>query len=146
MQVLHYYRNTDLKPMDAEGLACLAVHCDKYDCRVALLPWTYYWFHNLEPLSQSSEDLSFLLLAAYKFDEREHFSNVSAMLLKRLTLDTRSKWHDHEMLSLLPETFSSMSLSQLYKFSTILIVHRCYCHQNPSSIMYDSLPSPSCYC
>jgi hypothetical protein len=53
LEAFHHYHNTDLKPLNAKELACLAIHCDKYDCRAVLRPWTYYWFHNLEPVPQS---------------------------------------------------------------------------------------------
>lgn len=110
LQVLHYCRNTVAKPSSAKELACIAIHCDKYDCRVALSPWTYYWFHDFESsLLSSSEELSYVLLAAYKFDQWEHFSKISASAIERLTPGFPAKWHDHEMFSLLPEAVSGMS-------------------------------------
>jgi len=117
LQILHYHRDSELELITAEELACLAIHCDKYDCRTALQPWTFYWFRNLGSCFQSSEELSFLLLAAYKFDTRELFAKVSVMALKQLTLEYPTKWYDHEMLSLIPETVSGMSFYLFQNFT-----------------------------
>jgi hypothetical protein len=50
LKTLHYHK-TNQCPVDAERLASIAVHCDKYDCTGALSSWTSYWFNNLAPIN-----------------------------------------------------------------------------------------------
>jgi hypothetical protein len=86
LKALHYYKLNQC-PIDAERLASIAVHCDKYDCTGALSSWISYWFNNLILINRRPEELGFLLLATYNFDDTEQFKEISAMALRDLTLD-----------------------------------------------------------
>lgn len=58
LTALHYRGIDQLHPIDAERLATLAIHCDKYDCINALRPWISQWFHNLEMTTETTEELA----------------------------------------------------------------------------------------
>ncbi len=81
LKALHY-RKPNQCAVDAERLASIAVHCDKYDCTGALSSWISYWFSNLTPITRRPEDLGFLLLAAYNFNYAEQFKEISASALE----------------------------------------------------------------
>jgi hypothetical protein len=68
LNVLHFRGSGENHVMNAERLARLAIHCDKYDLTNALGPWVSFWSNNVERMSQSSEDSGFMLLAAYLFN------------------------------------------------------------------------------
>jgi hypothetical protein len=106
LKALHYHKPNQC-PVDAERLASIAVHCDKYDCTGALSSWISYWLNNLTPITRRPEDLGFLLLAAYNFDDAEQFKEISARALRDLTLDFPLAWKSYNILSLLPENIPS---------------------------------------
>jgi len=108
LRALHYHPIGELEPSNAKELACLAIHCDKYDCRASLKSWIYCWFSLLEPRSEEPEHLSFLLLAAYKFTEPKQFANISALIVNKMPPEFPATSYDHEMFSLLPETVTGM--------------------------------------
>lgn len=88
LEILHHQHPAEIDPnKNAKELACIAIHCDKYDCRSAIRPWTYYWFRDLETGQWSPTELTLLLVAAYRFDEPRQFANVSAMAVKYMPLE-----------------------------------------------------------
>jgi hypothetical protein len=104
LEILHHHPPADIDPnKNAKELACIAIHCDKYDCRVALRPWTYYWFRDLETIQRSPMELTLLLVAAYRFNEPRQFANISAMAVKYMPLEGLTNWCDHEMYDHFPE-------------------------------------------
>jgi len=103
LKAVHYNYTKQLDAIDAEGLASLAIHCDKYNCRDALYPWISYWFNSFEQRTLSSQDLGFLVLAAYKFGERKHFADISTRALRELPLHFSTTWQSYEMFNLLPK-------------------------------------------
>jgi hypothetical protein len=80
LKALHYHCTGEFDPVDAEELASIAVHCDKYNCRAALRPWIFCWFNNLERLTRSSEELAF-----------SYLQPTSSMIPG--TLQTYPQWH-----------------------------------------------------
>ncbi|KAL7818375.1 hypothetical protein V8C26DRAFT_397482 [Trichoderma gracile] len=110
LRVLHYkYAQVSL-PMKPAALATLAVHCDKYGCNEALMPWAAHWCSKLKDVA-APEDLGFMLLAAYMF-RSSSFSEVAARAVSELPPDFASVWAEHEVLALLPETITA-ALSDL---------------------------------
>ena len=111
LEILHhcYAVDIDTRNPDSEALAQIAFCCDKYDCRAALRPWTYYWFRDLEHVQYSPEKLRFLLPAAYCFDEPGHFKLISAMVIKDFPLE----WYQYATFDRLSEVVSGISLSML---------------------------------
>ena len=64
LRTLHYQGINQLRAIDAEMLATVAVHCDNYDCINALSPWLSYWLTNLENTIFSSYTLVFAVRSA----------------------------------------------------------------------------------
>jgi len=64
--VLHYQNVETYVTLHAKELAAVALHSDKYDCTRALRPWISQWFGRIRGVS-STDDLAFLLVAAYFF-------------------------------------------------------------------------------
>lgn len=86
LRILHYRWPEHPEIVDAERLASIAVHCDKYDCTMAMAPWASRWFDRLAPVVDAPEELEFLLLAAYKLNDAQQFAKVSARAVPIQTL------------------------------------------------------------
>lgn len=108
LRTLHYQSINQLHAIDAEMLATVAAHCDKYDCINALSPWMSYWLTNLENTTNSSEDFGFLLLTTYLLDDSKQFKEISAKAIADSSQDFSLTWKDHTILDLLPETVKCM--------------------------------------
>lgn len=63
--------------MNAERLALMAIHFDKYDFIKALRPWIFKWIYDCQPIT-TEEEYGYLLLAAHLFREKDQFSRLSA--------------------------------------------------------------------
>ncbi|PVH91051.1 hypothetical protein DM02DRAFT_546556 [Periconia macrospinosa] len=100
--ILHFRGGGKNDEMDAERLARLAIHCDKYDLAKALGPWVSVWFENVKKTMEPSEELGFMLLAAHLFDNCGEFQEMSEMALKILPLGFEEEWESQELLALLP--------------------------------------------
>jgi hypothetical protein len=107
LDILHYQAGDDNRKMDAERLARLSIHCDKYDCVRALGPWVSIWFQNLTSTNQPATEFGFKLLATYLFNDSEKFKEVSKMSLEELIPDFSVEWEEEEILTLLPTSVSS---------------------------------------
>merc|ERR1711964_577307 len=104
LEILHHPPPADIDPnKNAREIASIAIHCDKYDCRAALRPWTYYWFRDLGTGQRSPTELTLFLVAAYRFDEPRQFSAVSTMAVKYMPLEVLANWDDDERLDHFPE-------------------------------------------
>ncbi|PLN78367.1 hypothetical protein BDW42DRAFT_175095 [Aspergillus taichungensis] len=101
ISILHYQGPPQGDAMTAEDFATLAVHCDKYDCIRALLPWTFKWFNDLQSIT-TAEDYGYLLLAAHFFRSSADFSRIFKKAQKQLPSNFSTKWDSVEILDLLP--------------------------------------------
>jgi hypothetical protein len=106
LDVLHYKADREFHILDAEALALLAIHCDKYDCARALGPWISTWFDKMVRSSQSGVDLGYQLLAAYMFNDANKFLEISKAALEEMTPDLPTKWLQEDTLTLLPTSIS----------------------------------------
>ena len=114
LEILHHHPPADIDPTkNARELASIAIHCDKYDCRAALRPWTYYWFRDLGTGQRSPTELTLLLVAAYRFDEPRQFSVVSTMAVKYMPLEVLTNWDDDDRLDHFPEVAAGTSEVEL---------------------------------
>ncbi|PVH92414.1 hypothetical protein DM02DRAFT_508345, partial [Periconia macrospinosa] len=102
LNILHFRSSDDNYGMDAERLARLAIHCDKYDLPKALGPWISFWFDKVETASASSEELGFMLLAAYLFNDIKKFREISEMALIKTSPGFEDNWEEQDLLALLP--------------------------------------------
>jgi hypothetical protein len=107
LDVLHYKADREFHCLDAEALALLAIHCDKYDCAKALKPWVSTWFEGMYESSQPGMDLGYQLLAAYMFNDRKKFFEISRVALEEITPDIPTTWLQKDTLTLLPTSISS---------------------------------------
>jgi hypothetical protein len=103
LNVLHYRADGEDHVMNAEKLARLAIHCDKYDCVDASGPWVLYWFKDVERMSQSPRDVGFVLLAAYLFK----FMDFSKATSTELAPNFYVEWEEEDTLVILPTSISS---------------------------------------
>ncbi|KAH8600089.1 hypothetical protein B0O99DRAFT_682550 [Bisporella sp. PMI_857] len=110
---LHYKGIKEIQSVDAECLASIAIHCDKYNCVSALSPWLSYWFGKITPLAETSEELGFLLLAAYKCDDAEKFKEMSRRALRKFTPVFGSTWGFDEKLSFFPDSFQDIIIKRI---------------------------------
>ncbi|KAH0491868.1 hypothetical protein TgHK011_003271 [Trichoderma gracile] len=99
--ILHFKCAQVPLTMKPKELATLAIQADKYNFNEALRPWAAQWCNNFEDLT-ASEDLGFMLLAAYML-RSPSFSGIAARIVKQLTPGFASVWEEHELLALLPE-------------------------------------------
>lgn len=91
-------------------LARLAIHCDKYDCCMALRAWSGHWCNMLQS-PNTPEDIGHILLAAYML-RAPNLSGIAAQAAKHLAPDFQSTWKGHEILQLLPEGFPGLALAR----------------------------------
>lgn len=107
--VLHFRKSSEAISMDAQSLATLSIHCDKYDCFKALRPWVFAWFRNFQS-RQSVEDYGHLLLAAHFFRSTEHFSGMIKRAQLHLPPGFSAKWETSDILNMLPGAIISKFL------------------------------------
>jgi hypothetical protein len=107
LNVLHYQAGREVHVMNAERLASLAIHCDKYDCVNALGAWVSHWFRNVERMSQPPQDFGFMLLAAYMFNDTGQFMKLSKAASTELAPGFSEEWEEEEILAILPASISS---------------------------------------
>ena len=107
MNILHYQADSGEHTIDAEKLARLATHCDKYDCTGALSPWAAIWFAKLEEEKPPCPQYGFQLLAAYLFNDSSHFLKISKAATSELKPSSPLRWLQEDILALLPESVSS---------------------------------------
>jgi hypothetical protein len=119
LDVLHYKADREFHVLDAEALALLAIHCDKYDCARALGPWVSTWFEEMVESSQSGVDLGYQLLAAYMFNDSKKFKEISKAALEEITPDIPTKWLQKDTLTLLPTSISSRSSKRSVKHGCV---------------------------
>lgn len=100
--ILHFRGSGKNSDIDAERLACLAIHCDKYDLVKALGPWVSVWFENVKRTIEPSEELGFMLLAAHLLNDSTEFREMSKMAIKLMPLGFEEEWEKQELLALLP--------------------------------------------
>ncbi|OGM44094.1 hypothetical protein ABOM_007322 [Aspergillus bombycis] len=99
--ILHY-KGSGEDQMNAERLALMAIHCDKYDCIKALRPWIFKWFYDCQPIT-TDEEYGYLLLSAHLFREKDQFSRLSASAQTQLSPEFIIKWQGIDILKLLPD-------------------------------------------
>lgn len=87
-------------------LARLAIHCDKYDCCMALRAWSSHWCNMLQS-PNTPEDIGHILLAAYML-RAPNLAGIAAQAAKQLAPDFQAAWKGHEILKLLPEAFPGL--------------------------------------
>ncbi|RDK41723.1 hypothetical protein M752DRAFT_29135 [Aspergillus phoenicis ATCC 13157] len=104
--ILHYQGDRE-DQMNAERLAFIAVHCDKYICTTALRPWIFKWFHDCQPV-RTDEEYGYLLLAAHLFRDNDQFSRLSASAQTRLSPKFLNKWQEIDILKFLPDAIGGM--------------------------------------
>ncbi|KXG49675.1 uncharacterized protein PGRI_056430 [Penicillium griseofulvum] len=103
LAILHYQEPQDVPNTDAEWLANLAVHCDKYDCVKALNPWVLNWFQNFPP-TRLMEKYGHLILAAHLFRSEEHFSRLTSKAQVHLNLNFHYYWDGVQILDRIPDS------------------------------------------
>lgn len=111
MTILHYQADSGEEAIDAEKLARLANHCDKYDCTRAVSPWAATWFTKLEEQKSPHSQYGFQLLAAYLFNASSQFSKISKAAMSELKASCSLQWPEEELMALLPENVSSKQSS-----------------------------------
>jgi len=107
LNVLHYRAGGEDHVMNAERLARLAIHCDKYDCVNALGAWVTHWIKNVERMSQPPKEFGFMLLAAYMFNDSGKFMELSKAASTELAPGFSVEWEKEETLAILPACISS---------------------------------------
>jgi hypothetical protein len=113
MEILHYQADSEEQVVNAEKLARLANHCDKYDCTRAVSPWAATWFTKLEEQKSPHSQYGFQLLAAYVFNAPSQFSKISKAATSELKPSCSLQWPEEELMALLPEIVSSKQSSIL---------------------------------
>jgi hypothetical protein len=107
LNILHHQADIGEHLVDAEKLARLAIHCDKYDCTKALSPWAAVWFTKLEESKSLRPLYGFQLLAACLFNDPGNFLKVSKAAMSALEPSCPAQWPQEDILALLPESLSS---------------------------------------
>lgn len=102
LSILHFQSGDESDIVDAEKLARLAIHCDKYDLGNALRPWISRWFDKVGRPSELSGKLGLVLLAAYMMNDAARFREVSENALKEVPVELVKEWDEQELLALLP--------------------------------------------
>ncbi|EAU34574.1 predicted protein [Aspergillus terreus NIH2624] len=102
IRILHYQEPEQGVSVDAETLAKISIHCDKYDCVKALNPWVFKWFSELQHIT-TVEEHGYLLLAAHLFRSAEQFSTVSIKAQTQLPCMFIARWEKVHMMDLLPD-------------------------------------------
>ncbi|KAE8154406.1 hypothetical protein BDV25DRAFT_135840 [Aspergillus avenaceus] len=103
LRILHHQEPTANDSMNAEKLAVIAIHCNKYDCIEAVRPWTFKWFGDLSFIA-TTEDYGYMLLAAHLFGSAEQFSKISVAAQVQLSSKLLTKWDVVDIMRLLPDT------------------------------------------
>lgn len=116
ISILHYQGPPQSDEMSAKDFATLAIHCDKYDCIRALMPWTYKWFNDFQHI-KTAEDYGYILLAAHFFRSSAEFSQISAKAQTQLPLSFSTEWDKVDMLDLLPDRVQSESYPYILEAS-----------------------------
>lgn len=109
--ILHYQEPSEVISMNAESLAILAIHCDKYDRIKALRPWVSYWFSRFQSTHNTVVEYGLLLLAAHLFRSSEHFSTLSKKSQINLTPGFALEWEKIEILNTMPDHVKCKSFS-----------------------------------
>jgi hypothetical protein len=104
LRVLHYQGSPKDYVMEAETLARLSIHCDKYDCTRALGPWVPTWLRNVGRKDDSAYALGFQILAAYTFGHSLEFRNKSRTATLQLTLSFVEAWEEERLFAILPSS------------------------------------------
>jgi hypothetical protein len=102
LDVLHYQADSGDHVMDAEKLAQLAIHCDKYDLTKALGPWVSTWFQNIVDTPGRTVGLGYRLLAASLFNDSEKFSDISKEVVETVDTDFSVLWMQNGIKTLSP--------------------------------------------
>jgi hypothetical protein len=100
LRILHYRWPDEPAIADAERLASIAIHCDKYDCTMPVAPWASRWFGRLAPVADTSEELQFLFFAAYKLNDAAQFAKIS---VRAAPIQTLGMCKSNVMLNTLPD-------------------------------------------
>lgn len=100
---LHYQEPDIEVEVDAKMFANIAVHCDKYDCVVAIRPWITVWFGKTQwNEANPTEELGFLLTASHLMRSSVYFSKFSQKAQVHLTMGFASKWDEYAVMDMLP--------------------------------------------
>ncbi|RYO00069.1 hypothetical protein AA0121_g13445 [Alternaria tenuissima] len=97
LRVLHYQGSSADHKMDAETLARLSHHCDKYDCTRALRPWVQIWLKNVATKDESAKAMGFQILAAFIFDDTLEFRRKSRTATLQLEPSFVAAWEEEEL-------------------------------------------------
>jgi hypothetical protein len=100
LRILHYRWPDEPAIVDAERLASIGIHCDKYDCTMPVAPWASRWFGRLAPVADTSEELQFLFFAAYKLNDAAQFAKIS---VRAVPIQTLGMCKSSVMLNTLPD-------------------------------------------
>ncbi|CAO2655386.1 Nn.00g104500.m01.CDS01 [Neocucurbitaria sp. VM-36] len=111
LNVLHYQAGYEDHVIDAEKLARLAIHCDKYDCTKALAPWVSIWFKDIKEPGQPPVDFGFQILAAYMFNNAKKFEEISKAALEEMAPEFSAQWMQQDILKLLPDRISAITIN-----------------------------------
>lgn len=106
LEILHFRYDIKDDDINAERLARLATHSDKYDLSRALSSWVPFWFEKVVNMIEPSDDLGLTLLAAYTFNDVEKFQAISGMALKKLSPGFDDGWESQDLMALLPTNIS----------------------------------------
>jgi hypothetical protein len=109
LDVLHYKADSTYQVVDAEKLARLAIHCDKYDCTKALGPWVSTWFKNVAETPGDLVEIGFRLLAAYLFNDSGRFAQISKEAIGEVIPGFSLTWEEKKITTLLPSGVPSKS-------------------------------------
>jgi hypothetical protein len=109
LDVLHYQADITYQDVNAEKLARLAIHCDKYDCTKALGPWVSTWFKDVAVTPGDMVELGFRLLAAYLLNDSGRFAQISKEAMEEVTSNFSMIWEEKEIATLLPSGLPSKS-------------------------------------
>lgn len=137
LRILHHCRHD--RPFQLKEplkLATVAIHCDKYDCSNPLDVWIRGWMgdQNLGPLGIcTAEGIGLLLVAAYMFRRNNAFlSSFGSRASKFLMPGFVSVWKQNELISLLPEAFTSKSTTPCSAVRTFRLLRTATLSNNVS--------------
>lgn len=110
LSILHFKNPEDYFQLDAEVIAKIAVHCDKYDCIEAMKPWASIWLDG----DGFDGDVGLFLSAAFNFRSSSALRKLSFIAIRDVDLETAAKWAKKEMIYSIPDELLGMEAKTLF--------------------------------
>ncbi|KAK2601537.1 hypothetical protein QQS21_004922 [Conoideocrella luteorostrata] len=113
LSILHHRFSESHWVIKPQLLAKVAQHSDKYQCNLSLQPWISYWVRNVQGLS-GIEEFGLMLTAAYFFRIQQHFSEMSATVIRNIPIDFDAVWAEHDIIGYLPQFVKDELKTHIY--------------------------------